>query len=169
MSSVDWEQSNSFKECYSALFHVIQLDYEMALEIVKSFQEFIFDTLDSKIIKISAAELPATSNFGASVRTEGKIAFVIGIMAEEKILRDIAEAYEHFQIDSLEEEYDAVSEMLNVFTGHFMIKLAEKFGIEEDLDPPRCGRAKENIGVMKIHVNTGAFYLYVGKEEIFQN
>ncbi len=158
---------NSFKDSYNALFNIIQLDYDIALEIVKSFKDFIFDTLDAKIVLISASELPDKENFGASVKIEGKISFVIGIMAEEKILHEIAETYEHFQIDTLEEEYDAVSELLNVFTGHFMIKIAEKFGIEEDLDPPRCGRALEKIGVMKIHVNTGAFYLYIGKDEIF--
>ena len=119
-------------------------------------------------IKIeSAMELPEKAKFGASVKIDGEIDFVFGVFAEKKSFHDIAERYEHFATESLEEDFDAMSEFLNEVTGHFIIKIAKTFGLEEDLEPPRFGQIESKFGVIKILGNVGTFYLYIGKNEIF--
>ena len=115
----------------------------------------------------SAMDLPPNANFGASVKIDGEINFVLGVFAEKKIFHDIAERYEHFETESLDEDFDAISELLNVVTGHLIVKFANTFGIEEDLEPPRFGQTEKNFGVIKISVSLGTFYLYLGKKEIF--
>lgn len=157
-----------FSACYDSLCTVINLDYSLTLDVVKSFQAFILEALDSPAELVEAAELPAAANFGASVKIDGDIPFIIGMLAEKSVFHEIADRYEKFETDTIEEDYDAVSELLNVFTGHFTIKLASVLGIEEELEPPRFGQAQENIGVMKFHIGIGNFYLYIGREEIFR-
>ena len=123
--------------------------------------------LNSEFEIESAVDLPQEANFGASVKIDGKINFVVGVIADKKIFHDLAEKYEHFETESLDEDFDAVSELLNVVTGLLIVKLATIFGVEEDLEPPRFGQIEENIRVIKIRGNVGAFYFYIGKDEIF--
>ena len=111
--------------------------------------------------------MPPEANFGATVKIDGKINFVMGVCAEEKNFHDLAEKYEHFHTESLDEDFDAVSELLNVVTGLLIVKLSTIFGIEEDLEPPRFGQTEKNIGMIKIRGSIGDFYLYIGKNEIF--
>lgn len=161
-------QEEKFAACYENLRDVIQLDYSLAFNVFKCFQEFVEESLDSEIEIDTAVNLPENANFGASVKIDGEINFIIGLLAEKKIFHEIAETYEHFQLDSLEEDFDAVSELLNVVTGHFIIKIANTLGIEEDLEPPRFGRTEKSFGVIKISMKFGEYYLYIGQDEIFE-
>lgn len=160
-------QKEKFAECYEKLRDVMQLDYSVAFNVFKCFQEFVEDGLESEMKIDSALDLPKNANFGASVKIDGKINFVLGVFAEKKIFHEIAERYEHFETESLDEDFDAVSELLNVVTGHLIVKIASTFGIEEDLEPPRFGKTEKIFGVMKIILSIGTFYLYIGKKEIF--
>ncbi len=165
---MDTAQEAKFAVCYEKLRDVIQIDYDLAYNVFKCFKEFVETNIENKIEIISAMDLPQNANYGASVKIEGKINFVLGVLAEKKTFHDIAERYEHFQLDSLDEDFDAISELLNVVTGHLIVKFANAFGIEEDLEPPRFGQTKKNFGVIKIlEDTTGTFYLYLGKDEIF--
>ena len=159
-------QENKFAACYEKLRDTMQLDYPLALNIYKCLHDFLVESLDSEVEIDSAVELPQNANFGASVKIEGKISFVVAVLAEKKIFHNIAERYEHFQLDSLDEDFDAVSELLNVVTGHLIVKIANAFGVEEDLDSPRFGQTEKIFDVIKISVNIGTFYLYIGKDEI---
>lgn len=160
-------QEEKFSACYEKLREVMQMDYSLACNIFKCFQEFVESGLESEMEIDSAMDLPPNANFGASVKIDGEINFVLGVFAEKKIFHDIAERYEHFETESLDEDFDAVSELLNVVTGHLIVKIANTFGIEEDLEPPRFGQTEKNFGVIKITVSIGTFYLYIGKDEIF--
>jgi hypothetical protein len=160
-------QEEKFSACYEKLREVMQIDYSLACNIFKCFQEFVESGLESEMEIDSAMDLPPNANFGASVKIDGEINFVLGVFAEKKIFHDIAERYEHFETESLDEDFDAVSELLNVVTGHLIVKIANTFGIEEDLEPPRFGQTEKIFGVIKITVSIGTFYLYIGKDEIF--
>lgn len=160
-------QEEKFSACYEKLRDVMQLDFPLARSVFKCFQEFVNENLEAEFEIDSATDLPPNANFGASVKIEGEINFVLGVFAEEKNFHQLAENYEHFETESLEEDFDAVSELLNVVTGHLIIKIANKFGVEEDLEPPRFGKTEKIFGVIKIHGKSGTFYLYIGKEEIF--
>ena len=160
-------QEEKFAACYEKLRDVMQMDYSLACNVFRCFQEFVEENLETEIEIDSAVELPPNASFGASVKIDGEINFILGVLAEKKIFHQIAERYEHFQLDSLEEDFDAISELLNVVTGHLIVKIANTFGIEEDLEPPRFGQTEKIFGVIKISVNIGTFYLYIGQEEIF--
>lgn len=160
-------QENNFATCYQKLRDTIGLDYSLALNVFKCFQEFVSESLESEVEIDSAIELPPNANFGATVKIEGEINFIIGVLAEKATFHQIAELYEHFHTDSLDEDFDAVSELLNVVTGHLIVKFADTFGVEEDLEPPRFGQTAKSFGVIKILVSIGTFYLYIGNEEIF--
>ena len=160
-------QEEKFAACYEKLHDVMQLDYSIACNAFNCFEDFVAEHFGNKIEIESAVNLPKNANFGSSVKIAGEINFIIGLLAEKKIFHQIAEGYEHFKLDTLDEDFDAVSELLNVVTGHFIIKIANTLGIEEDLDPPRFGQTEKNFGVIKILMSVGTFYLYIGQEEIF--
>jgi hypothetical protein len=164
---MDTAQEEKFAACHEKLCDVMQMDYSMACNIFKCFKEFVEDGLESEMEIDSAMDLPPNANFGASVKIDGEINFVLGVLAEKKIFHNIAERYVNFQLDSLDEDFDAISELLNVVTGHLIVKFANTFGIEEDLEPPRFGQTEKIFGVIKISVSLGTFYLYIGKKEIF--
>lgn len=158
---------DKFAACYEKLRDVMQLEYSLASNVFKCFEEFVSESLETEIEIDSAVELPQTATFGASVKIDGEINFVLGVLAEKKTFHKIAEQYEHFKLDSLDEDFDAISELLNVVTGHLIVKIANTFGVEEDLEPPRFGQTEKIFGVIKILVSVGDFYLYIGREEIF--
>ena len=162
-------EEEKFSACYDSLVNIMKMDYSLALSIYKCFYEFLAEHLDSEVEIESALTLPENANFGASVKIDGAVSFVTGLLAEKKTFHNIAERYEHFQIDSLDEDFDAISELLNEVTGFFIIKIANDLGIDEELEPPRFGQTKKFFGVIKILVNVGSFYLYMGIEEIFDN
>ena len=56
---------------------------------------------------------------------------------------------------------------MNVATGHVIVRIAAALGIEEELEPPRFGETEKIFGVIKLLVNVGNFYLYIGRDEIF--
>lgn len=167
MTPADFDQEKNFAACYENLREVMQLDYFLALNVFKCLHEYLSEGLNSKVEIDSAVELPANANFGASIKIDGEISFVVALLAEKRIFHEIAESYEKFELDSLDEDFDAVSELLNVATGHVIVKIAAALGIEEELEPPRFGETEKFFGVIKLLVNVGTFYLYIGREEIF--
>lgn len=167
MTPANFAQEKNFAACYENLRDVMKLDYSIALNVFRCMHEYISEGLNSTVEIDSAVKLPQNANFGASVKIDGAISFVVGVLAEKKIFHEIAERYEHFQLDSLDEDFDAVSELLNVATGHVIVRIAAALGIEEELEPPRFGETEKIFGVIKLLVNVGNFYLYIGREEIF--
>ena len=167
MTPANFAQEKNFAACYENLRDVMKLDYSIALSVFKCMYEYISEGLNSAVEIDSAVKLPENANFGASVKIDGAISFVVGVLAEKRIFHEIAERYEHFELDTLDEDFDAVSELLNVATGHVIVRLAAALDIEEELEPPRFGETEKILGVIKLLVNVGTFYLYIGREEIF--
>ena len=107
--------------------------------------------------------------FGASVKINGDIPIVVGVLAEKKVLHKLANSYDKFVSEDIEEDFDAVAEMLNVFTGNFAVKIATTSGIEEELYPPRFGQLTFELETpVTVFADVGKFYLYIGAEEIFK-
>ncbi len=167
MTPANFEQEKNFAACYENLRDVMKLDYSVALGVFKCLHEYLSDGLNSNVEIDSAVKLPPNANFGASVKIDGEISFVVAVLAEKKIFHEIAEKYERFQLDSLDEDFDAVSELLNIATGHVIVRIAAALNIEEELEPPRFGETEKVFGVIKLLVNVGTFYLYIGRDEIF--
>ena len=167
MTPVIFAQEKDFAACYENLREVIQLDYQLALNVFKCMHEYLSEGLNSAVEIDSALQLPKNANFGASIKIDGEISFVVGVLAEKKMFHEIAERYEHFKLNSIHEDFDAVSELLNVATGHVIVRISAALNIEEELKPPRFGETEKIFGVIKLSSNAGNFYLYIGKEEIF--
>ena len=167
MTPAQFDQEKNFAACYENLRNVMKLDYSIALNVFKCMHEYLSEGLNSAVEIDSAVTLPTNANFGASVKIDGAISFVVGVLAEKRIFHEIAESYEHFALDSIDEDFDAVSELLNVATGHVIVRIAAALDIEEELEPPRFGETEKLFGVIKLLVNIGTFYLYIGREEIF--
>lgn len=142
--------------------------YLPALEVAKNFHDFLSESLKTTII-FSATNLQTNDSlFGASVRIKGAMPVIVGVIAEKGILHRLANSYDKFVSENLEEDFDAVAEMLNVFTGNFTVRIASKLGLEEELYPPRYGQFEKNIDLLlNVACDVGEFYLYVGDEEIF--
>ena len=167
MTPANFDQEKNFAACYENLREVMDLDYSVALNVFKYLHEFFVESLNSMIKIETAVNLPPSAKFGASVKIDGAISCVVAILAEKTIFHKIAERYEHFELDSPEEDFDAVSELLNVATGNVIVKIAAAVGLDEELEPPRFGEVEKVLGVIKLLMNVGNFYLYIGKEEIF--
>jgi len=157
-----------FADWYDTLPSEVNFDYPPGLEVAKDFHEFLSDSLETTIIFSST---PAETNenlFGASVKILGAIPIIIGVAAEKNILHELASSYDKFITEDIDEDFDSVAEMLNVFTGNFTVKVASQLGIEEDIFPPLVGQLKkEDVYFLNVMCDFGNFYLYIGKEEIF--
>ncbi len=139
---------------------------EYSAEILKNFCEFLSEELNSKIEIETEIPRPAEANFGASVKVSGKIPFVIGVLADKSTFHRLAESYEKIDTENIAEDFDAISEMVNVFAGQLIVKIAAKCHVEEDLLPPRFGKISGSFRVKKISADVGNLYLYLGGAEI---
>ena len=144
-----------------------KIDYPLALDVAESLHEFISETFNSSVIFIPSPDLGENEKFGASVKVTGEMPVVCAVMAEKNIFHKMANLYDDFVSDNLDEDFDAMSEMLNVFTGNFTVQFAASVGVEEEPEPPRFGRITENLQTLRVLTNFGMFHLYIGKDEIF--
>ena len=142
-------------------------DYPFALDVAMATHEFLSENLSTTIILLPPSEQKENSLMGATVRISGSMPVTVGIFAKEKVFKKIAETYAEEVYDSREDIFDAVSELLNVFTGIFTIHIASTLGVEEIPELPRFGNITRKINAMKMLADVGEFYLYVGQEEIF--
>lgn len=146
-----------------------KIDYQPALDVAMSFHNFLSEEFKTTIVFSSTAPDSNKELFGASVKINGDIPVVVGVLAEKKILHKLANSYDKFVSEDVEEDFDAVAEMLNVFTGNFAVKVAAASGLEEELYPPRFGQPSLEIGTLvTVIADVGKFYLYIGAEEIFK-
>ena len=158
----------SFAAYYDDLRGADKIDYPLALDVTSAFHDFLSATFGTSIILLPPAEIKEEKLFGASVKINGAVPVVTGFLADEKTFVRAAAKYNAWiEKDSLEDSFDAMSELLNVFTGHFTIKMAASLGLEEEPEPPRFGRVEKNSGFVKMLADFGNFYVYVGNGEIF--
>ena len=158
-----------FGNIYNNFRSAKKIDYPPALDVAVHFHNFL-----SEEFKTTAFFSPLEPDFskelfGASVKINGDIPVVVGVLAEKKVLHKLANSYDKFVSEDIEEDFDAVAEMLNVFTGNFTVRVATTSGIEEELYPPRFGRLNFKLeALVTIFADVGRFYLYIGAEEIFK-
>lgn len=159
-----------FADWFSALPKRNSFDYPPAIEVIKDFHKFLSESLKTTIILSSTSDQTNENLFGASVKILGAVPIIVGIVAEKTILHKLASTYDEFVSEDIEEDFDSVAEMLNVFTGNFTVKMAALTGVEEELFPPMFGPLEEKDAVfLNVLCDFGNFYLYIGKEEIFKN
>ncbi len=159
----------AFAAHYDALQEKYRTNYLLALDVMKSLYDFLSKSLGMTMILLPAVETKEDFLVGTSVKITGAMPFVIGVIANRKVFHELAVAYEKFVTDTVEDDFDALAEMLNVFTGHFTVKIASEFGLEEEPEPPRFDRVTKKIDMIKMLADAGIFYLYIGTEEIFSN
>lgn len=160
----------AFAKWYNALPAEKFFDYLPALDVAKNFHIFLSDALKTTIIFSATTAKTNEVLFGASVKIKGAMPVVVGILAEKGTLHKLANSYDKFVSENLEEDFDAVSELLNVFTGNFTVRVASRLGLEEELYPPRFGLLEKSVDtIISVVCDVGEFYLYIGDEEIFSN
>ena len=151
---------------YDVLNGTQNTDYSFALDVIQTVHSFLSESLGTTIIILPPTEIKEKSWFGASVKIVGSMPVVVGILADEKTFLKLAKRYERF-VETLEDSFDGVAELLNVFTGQFTVKIASSLGVEEEPEPPRYGQILKNIPTIRMLADFGNFYLYVDQEEIF--
>lgn len=158
-----------FGDIYNAFKSDKKVDYPPALDVAVHFHSFFSEEFRTTAIFSPAAPDFREELFGASVKINGNIPIVVGVLAEKKVLHKLANSYDKFVSEDIEEDFDAVAEMLNVFTGNFTVRVATTSGIEEELYPPRFGQLNFEIETLAtVFADVGKFYLYIGAEEIFK-
>ena len=150
---------------YDKLKDYPDIDFPFAVDFIGSFHTFLSETLKSTILVLPPSECSHNVQIGASVKIIGEIPVVVALFADDKLFFQLAKCYDDY-VETKEDANDAISELLNVFTGHFTVKVAVAKGLEEILEPPRYGSV---IGVKGINLTAdiGTFYIYIGKQEIF--
>ena len=158
---------SAFASFYDSIQLADRVDYPLALGVAESLHEFLSETLKTSVVFVPSPELGESDKFGASVKITGDMPVVVSVMAEQETFHKMANIYDDFVSDDLEEDFDAMSEMLNVFTGNFTVQFAAAVGVEEEPEPPRFGRVDENLATLRVLTNFGNFYLYIERKEIF--
>ena len=158
---------SSFAVFYDDVQCDSKVDYPLALNVAESLHDFLSSTFKTTVIFIPSPDLGGMEKFGASVKITGIMPVVVAVMADRKIFHKMSNLYDGFVSDDLDDDFDAMSEMLNVFTGNFTVQFAAIVGVEEEPEPPRFGRVNEKLQSLKVLTGFGTFYLYFGKKEIF--
>ena len=161
-----------FEESFAAYYNFLRgtdkPDYPLALDVATALNDFLSETFGTSIILLPPEISGKENLFGASVKIKGKMPVVVGILADKKTFFRAAARYNNLIEDEcLEDAFDVMSELLNVFTGHFTIKMAAALGLEQEPEPPRFGQAEQRPEFLRLFSDFGNFYVYVGRAEIF--
>lgn len=157
----------AFAARYDSLPPTQQVEYSLAVEVLKSFCEFTSDAFSTSIILLPDAENVTTQLLGATVKIKGNNPIVIGVFAEEPTFMKFAQNYNHLT-ENKDDALDVVSEFLNIYVGHFTIRMAEALGKEDEPETPRFGEVTD-FSALKMLADCGEIFLYVGNEECFDN
>ena len=142
------------------------IDFPFAVDIVNNFHSFLSENFQSSVLVMPPVSNDSSQKLGASVKIIGEIPTVIGLLADETVFMQIAKRYDSY-VEELEDAYDAISELLNVFTGQFVVNIAVTRGLDEEPEPPRFGNTSDFFNFISLFSDVGYFYLYIGKDEIF--
>ena len=156
---------SALSEYYEGLKNCPDIDFPFAVDVISSFHSFLSESLKTTIIILPPSDCRINKQIGASVKIIGEIPVVVAMFADEDVFMELAKRYDEY-VETVEDAHDAISELLNVFTGHFTVKIAVTKGLEEVPEPPRYGSII-NINCIKMMADIGTFYIYIGKNEIF--
>ena len=151
---------------YEELKKYHDVDFPFAVEVIRSFHSFLSETLCSSSIILPPNAQKNKLQFGASVKIDGEVPVIVALLAEEELFLNIAKRYDSY-VETIEDAYDAISELLNVFTGQFVVQVAVTKGLEEVPEPPRYGSISEATNAITLMNDIGNFDIYIGKQEIF--
>lgn len=146
--------------------HHPDIDFPFAVDAIRNFHSFLSETFQSTVVILPPNEYKDKIKFGASVKIIGEVPIVVALLADEEMFLNIAKRYDSY-VDVLEDAYDAISELLNVFTGQFVVQIAVTKGLEEVPEPPRYGIISYEVESIAMMADLGTFYVYIGKQEIF--
>ena len=151
---------------YEQLRGRLTIDFPFAIDLFRSLHTFISEELRSTVLILPPTDFKPHEMLGATVKLIGDLPVVTGICADEKTFLNLARRYDDMT-ETVEDSFDVVSELLNVFTGHFAIKASMMRGLEEEPEPPRCGTLDGDFNGFLMLTDVGKFYIYVNAEEIF--
>lgn len=143
------------------------VDFPFALNLFERFHTFLSEAFNSSVVILPPCKIKNEVKIGASVKIDGKIPIIVSILADEEMFITLAKIYDSY-VEEPEDAHDAISELLNVFTGHFAVQIALMTGLEELPEPPRCGTISEDVYCITMMSEVGKFYIYIGREEIFE-
>lgn len=156
----------AFSQRYDSLPPAQKLDYPLAVDIVKNFHEFTSQAFSSTLVLLPATENAEGALLGATVKIKGTTPIIVGIFANETVFMNFAQSYNNL-VENKEDAIDVVSEFLNIYAGHLTIRMVETLGTDEEPETPRFGEVTDFTAI-KILGDCGEFYLYIGKDECFQ-
>ena len=151
---------------YDRLKNYPDVDFPLAVDLIDSFHSFLSETLKATIIVLPPSNLTDTLRLGATVKMTGELSTVIGLFADEYVFMKLAKRYDSY-VEEVEDAYDAIAELLNVYTGHFVVKAAVSHGMDEQPEPPKIGTVSTKFDHITLFSDIGTFYIYIGKQEIF--
>lgn len=151
---------------YEQLRGRLTIDFPFAIDLFRALHTFISEELHSTVIILPPTAIDCADKTGATVKLIGDLPVVTGIFADEKTFIGLARRYEE-ATETLEDSFDVISELLNVFTGHFAIRASMMRGLEEEPEPPRCGTLSGDVSGFLMLTDVGKFYVYVNAEELF--
>ena len=157
---------DAYSSRYDSLPPEQKPDYPFAVDVVKSFHEFASKSFATTMILLPDTEIIEGTLLGATVKIKGNSPVIVGIFAEEPIFLNFAQNYNNL-VETKEDALDAIAEFLNIYAGHLTIHMVEVLGTDEEPETPRFGDA-ENFTGIKMLGDCGNFYMYVGKDEFFQ-
>ena len=96
----------------------------------------------------------------------GALSTILGLFADKDIFIKLAQRYDSY-VEEEEDAFDAIAELLNVYTGHFVVKLAVSNGIDEQPEPPKIGNISKKVDCIALVSDIGTFYIYIGRQEVF--
>ena len=140
--------------------------FPFAVDIITNFHTFLSETFKSSVVLLPPSNCDNKIKFGASVKIIGEEPVVVALLADEDMFLKIAKRYDEYT-DTMEDAFDSISELLNVFTGQFVVHVAITKSLEEIPEPPRYGTILGGIYSIKVISDLGVFQIYIGKEEIF--
>ena len=151
---------------YETLRTRFTVDFPLAVDVINQFHSFLSETFNSSIVILPPEQIENSIKVGASVKIIGDISVVVALFAPEDVFLNLAKLYESF-VEEIDDAYDAVSELLNVFTGHFVVRAAVSSGADQLPEPPRFGKIFDDVDSITLISDIGKFYIYIGKHEIF--
>ena len=151
---------------YERLRERLAVDFPFAIDLMRDLHMFLSDVLNATVIILPPTEFDYRGKIGASVALIGDVSAVTGIFADERTFMRLAMRYEEY-VETLEDGFDAMSELLNVFVGHFAVKAATQRGIDVEPEPPRFGELSGDAGGFLMLSDVGRFFIYVNREELF--
>lgn len=151
--------------------------YDDELNIYTKYVELFIEKMDELTHTISVVEQSPVMteeplpSYAVSIRVNGDIDFVGGVIASEPVFLEMARRYSGEELDQVDEmAVDCCKEFLNVVLGFFCIEMARR-DLEGELHPPRWQKNVIPKGSRQLRLRTytsfGSFQIVLAVDEFF--